>query len=258
MKIIAGALAIILASAIVNGVAAQDRVARISVIEDLTGPDSRRGALANSIYRRALSQITAAGGIRSNSDVRRIDLIVKDSSSNPALTATLVAQAIAQDRPDIVMCSRQACLQAAVGANIPVIFTGGGFRITSDRSRNVFAINAPGFDDTEPQAELAIRTAIEAVRDARELTTDSLITAIKNLAFTSDFGSVRFDDLGNNIGQIAYRIGPTSRPDAAGCSRSCASSCPTACGTNKCTKEGSNECCDICGMPPQPGWRRVR
>jgi hypothetical protein len=198
---------------------AQDNAVRVAVIEALSGPLSARGQQSWAIYKKEIDKINKEGFLVGQRRYR-ISLIGLDSQSNSPTAIVAFRQAIIHDRIVAAICSDIACRGLAEEYKVPTVLTVAAFKLTAITSNNhVFLINAPHAEDFETQARLATIVLREAIIASREPTPESVTRAFRSLSTTTSIGSIKFDNLGNNIGVVPYRFRATSRPDAAGCTR---------------------------------------
>ena len=228
-------------------VAAQpsDSLIRIALIDDFSGLGRERGDQVRVLFENYVKATNEKGGLTVGSRTYKIELIRYDTGSSSAAAAhELMSRAAEVDRAIVAVCRSFGCAQVANETNTPLILTASSM-ILPQRASNTFLIRAPSQQDFAKQTSLAIETLHKALITASEPTREKVTVALRSLKFVSELGEVRFDESGNNIGQVTYPF----RPDGAGCTNSCGSTCPSNCGGTSCTKSGPNQCCSICGMP---------
>jgi ABC-type branched-subunit amino acid transport system substrate-binding protein len=228
---------------------ASDDVIRLAVIDDLTGPTSARGDKVRPLFENYAKATNAKGGITVGQKSYKIEVLIYDAAGSPPKAAAAMVEAVQKDRVALAVCPHLACVEPAERAKTPLIFTPGKSNGLSHNETNTFLIWVPSPSDFVQQSNLAIKTLHEALTHATEPTPEKITAALRDVKIASDFGEVRFDKVGNNIGKAAYRF----RPDTAGCSNSCGKTCPSNCGQVTCDKSGDNQCCSIRGMPRPNG-----
>jgi hypothetical protein len=228
---------------------AQGNDIKIAFIEDLSGPAADRGKSIMEVYKKYVDDLNRAGGLSIGGTRRPIRAMYFDSGSDMRVAAEKVRRAAIQEQAVLLVCSHASCLQPAEEARTPLILTASGFSL-SGVNATTFLINAPGRDDFEKQAVLARTVLHEALSRSGEPTRDDILAALRLINIKTDEGSVRFDQTGNNIGPVSFRLSPASRPDAAGCTNMCAKTCPSDC-NGSCSASGDNQCCSVCSRPIQ-------
>jgi hypothetical protein len=220
-----------------------DQKVSIAFIQDLR---SDRGKAAAEIYRKYVED-TNRDGISVGGAKRRIVASFLDSASDPARALQLAREAIQNEKVVLVVCSSMSCRTPGQELRIPTILTAFGLLLPGTNP-TTFLINAPGPDDLTKQAMLARDVVNDALSRSREPTAQGITAALQSVNLKTSEGSVSFDKSGNNIGPVAFRRTPLSRPDGAGCADKCERTCPSECG-GACNKTGENECCSICSRP---------
>jgi hypothetical protein len=251
MKVVGLAVAaIVLLPNIVSLAVAQPNSVTVGVIEQLSGSRASRGQQFVNVYKKNVDAANLAGGVLIGGTRYKIGLVTKDSAGDPARANAMAQEAVVRDKAVSLLCHSIGCREAAERNETPTILTEPAFKLTTPGKRIAFVINVPSPDDFEAQAELAYHALQQAIANSGRPSAEQIITALRNLNLNTEFGRVRFDELGNNIGLVRFPFRSGSRPDAAGCSNSCGSTCPNNCGQIACSKDSNNnQCCSICGRP---------
>jgi ABC-type branched-subunit amino acid transport system substrate-binding protein len=221
-----------------------DNIIRVALIEDFSGARQERGNQVRALFDNYARTTNNGGGLAVGPRTYEIQLITYDAGSKVDMAAVQMARAAEFDKATVVVCSYYVCASKAEETKTPLILTASSVVLSKGNS-NTFLIRAPSQDDSIKQAGLAVKALHQALVRSVEPTSEKITATLRRLDFSSELGSVRFDESGNNVGLVAYPF----RPDAAGCTSSCGSTCPSNCGQTSCTKTGGNECCSICGMP---------
>jgi ABC-type branched-subunit amino acid transport system substrate-binding protein len=233
----------------VNLTFADENPIRVGVIEDLSGPRAVRGVYFVDLYKKNIDAINQNGGLQLRQGKRKVELIIADSSSTSAIAAEKIQRLLAVDKVVVTLCSSNGCRAMPKGYSTPLILTTPSIALTDKTAGSVFLINAPSAEDYETQATLAFVALREALLASEDASAVKIAVALRKLNLTTNFGQIRFDAMGNNVGLVPYPFRSMFKPDAAGCTSSCGSACPSNCGQTPCEKSGSNQCCNICGMP---------
>jgi ABC-type branched-subunit amino acid transport system substrate-binding protein len=248
MKILAFALLASFVTAVTANAQGAD-VIKVAVVDDLSGPYADRGKLVTDMYKKYIEDTNAAGGISVGQRKYKIEGRFEDSAGNPKNAAAATEKAISNDAV-VVLCPDLGCMGPAERTKTPLILTFGGWSI-SQKVSSTFLINAPTRDDFEMQAKLAIKTLHTALSKSQQPTPENITDALRKVDITDSLGAVHFDKSGNNAGRVTYPFRKISGINQS-CSKSCASTCPKDCGQTACSKDGTDQCCNVCGMPRPP------
>ena len=248
MKVLGLALlaaSLVIATATTNAQA--DDIIKIAVIDDLSGPFADRGKRVTDLFKEYFTATNNAGGVSIGQRKYKIEGFFRDSQGHPANAAAAARQVTESDKVAVVICSNLGCVTPAEETKTPLILTYGGWSLSGKES-STFLINAPTRDDFETQVKLAIQTLHQALTRSYQPTPDKIMDALRKVDITDSLGAVRFDKSGNNAGRVSYPFRKISGINQS-CSKSCAATCPKDCGQTTCSKDGNDQCCNVCGMP---------
>jgi hypothetical protein len=240
----------ILAFSLIGSISSRSEdMVRIGVIIPRTGRMGDYGNRIEAMYEEILKEVRKGGGLQFKSTRRRLEFIFKDSGSQPAISYRAAQWLIEKDKVSAIICFSMAC--ASYQTSVPLLLIAPDSRITRHLSQT-FLIVSPSYKDVVIQSELAVRALIAVFHQISEPRADDITQGLRNLNMSSPIGSVRFDNLGNNIGLVPFPYRGFGGPNAAGCTSSCGSSCPSNCGKIACEKNGGDQCCSLCGEPLPP------
>ena len=225
----------------------QNHPIKIGVIENLSGALAQRGTAATAIYQQRIEDINKGGGLRGH----KLELLICDAGSSSDRASTCASKLASDDKVNVALCAFTVCEPKSEETKVPFILTVGSLEL-KDRRAALFLINAPGGEDYIVQSELAINALQSAIISSPDIRPESIAASLRIVNISTPSGNVRFDDKGNNVGLVTFQSRAANNPAAAGCRTACDKNCPRACGNTQCTKEGSNQCCDICGRPREP------